>query len=204
MATPFNITPTAVLSGIQSGLDLLGGQSNFDVVGIYDGDSLRQLFADARPMRASVREISRVMDHPVETGAVLSDHHIIMPNEIDLVLVIQAGSYSSTYQQIKGAFINATKLSVQTKASVYQNMIIQACPHEENPDMYDVITMSMRLKEVIFVAPASIAEPDAPADYSPVDSVNSDVVPRGLQSPLLVTLPASVIGYVNAFYAWGR
>lgn len=205
MALPvFNFTPPAVLNNLIFGLNLLTGSLRIDVVGVFDGTSLQQVFKNARPLKASVRPGKKIMQYPVETGVTLSDHQVILQKVIDLSLVIPAEFYGSTYQQIVAASVNATLLSVQTRAGVFPNMIIDSYPHEEDPSMYDAITMNLRLIEVLYVAPASIAQPNAPAGYSPEDPANTDTARRGQQSPLNLNLPAAILGYVRTFSAWGR
>src|ERR1700710_65297 len=102
------LSATALLADLAVGLDLLAG-SNVDIVGIYNDTA--QVYVQARPLKASVRETSKIMDHPVETGVVLSDHHIINPVEIDLPLIISSQYYAQTFSQIRQAFVNATALS---------------------------------------------------------------------------------------------
>ena len=40
---------------------------------------------------------------------------------------------------------------VQTKSGVYDNQLIESLPHEEDPAQYDVLTIALSLKQVIFV-----------------------------------------------------
>jgi hypothetical protein len=161
--------------------------------------SIGQLFTNARPMKATIRETSRVMEHPVETGVVLSDHHIINPVEIDIPLVVTnagggtitsllslagitnstATNYATTYSQIRQAFINATPLAVKTNVGVFSNMIIADMPHEEDPDMYDVITIALHLKQVIYITPGSIT---VASNFQPLAAANSNTLASGLQS----------------------
>lgn len=155
-----------------------------------------QMFADARPMKALIRETSKVMDHPVETGAILSDHHIINPVEIDLPLIVGSQSYAATYNQIRQAFINATPLSIKTRVGVYSDMIIADMPHEEDADMFDVITIALRLKQVIFVVPGG----GTLVNFQPADPVNLSTIASGLQSATalgsqLLTAATSVASY---------
>lgn len=205
MAFPtFRFTPASVLNDAIFGINLLTGSLRIDVVGVFDGESLQQIFREARPVKASVRESQKVMQYPVETGVTLSDHKVIMQKQIDLSLVIPAEFYRSTYQQIAGAAMNATLLTVQTRSGVYPNMIIEAYPHEEDPQMYDVITMALRLTEVLFIAPSSIAQPNAPAGYAPADPLNNDTVRRGQQQSISPALPAAILSYVRTISAWGN
>jgi hypothetical protein len=160
------ITPTAAVADAFYALDLLSLGSAVDVVGVYDG--FTQVFAHARPLKAGVRETSRLMEHPAENGVIIADHHVINPVEIDLSLLVPVQYYGSTYAQIRQAFVNATNLSVQTKTGVYPNMVVADMPHEETPDVYDAIAMSLRLKQVLLAPGASTYSPARPADQDTV------------------------------------
>lgn len=150
-----------------------------------------QLFQNARPMKAIVRETSKVMEHPVETGVVLSDHHIINPVDIDLFLIVTnastglignilgstATNYAATYGQIRQAFVNATPLTVKTRTGAYNNMIIADMPHEEDAEMFDVITINLHLRQVLYGDQPT----GAPATFQPLNSIFGDTSPNGLQ-----------------------
>lgn len=146
-----------------------------DVVGIYDGTTLQQLFINARPMEAVVRPTSKVMEHPAESGVMIPDHHIINAIEIDLPLMISSDFYSSVYQQITAAFYEGTLLTVQTRVGVFTNMYIVSLPHKESPDIYDAITLALHLKQMLFVTSSTA--------YAPEEPVDSDTVQNGQQSP---------------------
>lgn len=218
------VTPTSIASDISYGLGLLSsfGQK-VDVVGIYSNGpnvnnssgilsstilnsilgttaapSFGQMFSNARPMKAFVRETSRVMEHPVETGVVLSDHHIINQVEIELPLIVSSQFYTATYGEIRQAFNGATPLSVKTRTGVYSDMIIADMPHEEDPEMYDAITILLHLKQVIYVVTGGGAQ----SNFQPSDPLNSNTLPSGLQqatalSSQLLSGVSGVISYAN-------
>lgn len=203
MARPFNVTPQSIFSSASAALNgLLNIRTNIDIVGIYDSETLQQVFQDARPAQASVKVSAKVMDHPTETGTVLSDHKIINPREIEFALIVPSQFYSSTYQQIVAAFNNSTLLAVQTKADVYQNMIISALPHEEDADKYDVITMSLRLREILYVLPVDSSSL-TPQYYNPSAPDNQNTIKRGDQGQSASNIPASIFAYINTLAAWG-
>lgn len=197
-------TPASVTADISYGLGLLSSfNAKVDVVGIYSGDgaTFGQMFARARPMRANVRETSRVMEHPVETGATIADHHIINPVEIELPMLIASQDYASTYTQIRQAFVNATPLSVKTRTGIYKNMIIAEMPHEEDAEMYDVITMGLRLRQVLFFLAGTNQLAD---NFQPVDATNSNTISSGLQSGFaisnqLLNAATAAASYANFF-----
>ena len=170
---------TSIIADAEFGLDLLAlAGGNVDIVGIYNDTS--QVYVQGRPLKASVRETSKVMDHPVETGVVLSDHHIINPVEIDLPLIVPAVYYASVYQQIKTDFLAATLLSVKTPVNVYGSMVIADMPHEESPEHFNAIIIGLRLRQVLFEVPGS-TQP-LPANYSPAAASDENTVLSGLQS----------------------
>ena len=137
-------------------IDLLLPNASADVVAVLDS-GFNQVFGDAHPMKATVNETSKAMEHPVETGATITDHRIILPIEIELSLFLTssnpAADYRSVYQQIKQLWQAATLLTVQTRTDSYSSMIITDMPHDEASDMFDAIMVAVKLKEVVFVSP---------------------------------------------------
>lgn len=130
-----------------------------DVVAVFD-EGFDQLFADARPLKANVKEGQKLMEHPVETGSIITDHRVIKPYEIDLAMVLTPETYANTYQQIKSVLIGIKAVQIQTMTDLYSNLFIEDMPHEENPEHFDTITMVLKFKQVIFATPSSSALPN--------------------------------------------
>lgn len=156
-----------------------------------------QMYVNARPIRATVRETSKVMEHPLETGTVIADHHIINPVEIDIQLIVNAQFYAATYAQMRQDFVNATLLAVKTRVGTYSNMIIADMPHQEDADMYDAIIISLHLKQVLYVVPGNGVVTQS---FQPANPINSNTIAGGLQSALaigsqLTAAAASVSSY---------
>lgn len=121
-----------------------------DVVGVFDED-FNQLFPDARAIRALVREGSKLMRHPVESGVTITDHRILNPNEVQLSVILRPENYTDTFQDIRAKYLEAKVLSVQTKTGSYSNMLIEDMPHDETSDMADTVAIGLKLTEVQFV-----------------------------------------------------
>lgn len=159
----------SVTNFAQSVLSLFG----VDVVGIYDNVTYEQLFQTARPMKANISRTRKVMEHPIETGSLVQDFAITMPVEIELSLMLTGDDYPVVYQIIKGYFMTGTQVSVQTKADVFPNMLIQAMPHEETPDVFDAIPLALKLRQIqqVIVQYQALASSQvaAPADQSTVN-----------------------------------
>lgn len=149
-------------------LDNLITQYATDQVAVFTSDFI-QLFRQARAIKASVKPESKIMEHPVETGATITDHIIILPTEIELSLLLNSADYPNVYQTIQQIKDNATLLTVQTKTGIYPNQLIMSIPHEEDPALYTAITVSMKLKQVLFSSPQYNIVPRRPKDTVPVD-----------------------------------
>lgn len=202
MALPFHITPAAIINNTILGINLLTGTLNADVVAVLDQGDFKQIFRTARPMRAVIHETARVMEHPLESGAMIADHRVIDPRRIELQMIVAAQDFSSAFQQIRSAWLNGTLLTVQTKAAVYQNMVIQALPREESPDRFDITTISIQLREIIFALPNAVSSTTSVKYYEPLSPYNRTSVLRGLQSAV-VNPAATLLSIINAASVWG-
>lgn len=150
-----------------------------DTVAVYDSN-FTQLFPTARPLQDQVRENSRVMDHPLETGQLISDYKIVLPVEIELPVLITAAYYLSTYQQIKAVYLSSELLTVQTRANTYPNMIISEMPHQEDPERFDAITMIIKFRQVQLVQPSTTGTAANPT-YAPTNPTQTPTQNSGQQ-----------------------
>jgi len=198
---PFNLNSSSITQDLVLGLNLLTGSLNADVVGVFDQDSFRQLFETARPMKAFIRETSRVMEHPLETGALIADHKITDPRTIELLIIVNAADFNSAFQQIRNSWLNSQLLIVQTKAAVYKNMIIHNLPREEDPDRFNMTTINLQLKEVLYATDIGTTAQTSVSYYSPANPGDQSAVLRGLLSA--VTGASSVFSAIHAASTWG-
>lgn len=153
-----------------------------DTVAIFDSN-FNQVFPDARPMKCTVRPSARIMEHPLENGQIIADYKIILPREIIQPLIVSSDVYKDVYAEINNLFETAELLTVQTRVSNFTNMVIEKMPHEERPDMFDVVTIELSLKQVVLVQPVSNF---APANPTKVDTQNN-----GQQNATTAPLPAN-------------
>lgn len=152
--------------------------ASFDVVAVLDKD-LVQVFPFARPIKATVREDAKLMEHPLETGASVVDHRVILPTEVELSMVLASEEYADVYQQIKQIWKRGDILNVQTRTDSYDSMVIASMPHEESGDMLDGVTLAVMLREVKFVD-ITYTERKIPVNTAPKNTKTKD---RGEQRP---------------------
>jgi hypothetical protein len=145
-----------------------------DTVGIWRKD-FSQFCRESRPVALSVSETSKNMEHPLETGAVITDHRIVLPVAIDLSLIMNGAVYRNQYRELRQAFIAGELFTVSTKTGNYANMIITDIPHEETPDMADTIAVAVKMLEVKFVEAQFLPLPPAKVE----NKANSSTKDRG-------------------------
>ena len=138
---------------------------NVDTVAVFTQD-YTQVFRGGRPIKAVVKENSKLMEHPIETGAVVTDHRIVLPVEIELSLILTPNEYRETYNQIRQLYNEGTLLIVQTRSGIYENQLIQGLPHEEDPTIFDTITLALSLKQVQMVTAQYTTTPRNAKDSS--------------------------------------
>jgi len=143
-----------------------------DVIGIYD-QNFSQVIINARPVRVSISPSSKVMEHPVEDGSVISDFTIFNPIEIEFNMILWKSDYREVYADINRLYKDRTILTVQTFADSYSNMIITDLPHSESADIFNALALTLKMKQVLFVTPEF--------SVAPKDKRNSKTVNKGVQ-----------------------
>lgn len=149
-----------------------------DVVAVLDSN-LAQVFEKARAIKVSIGREAQAMKHPLETGASIVDHRIILPASAELSMLLTSQDYGSVYQQIHDLFKQGTLLTVQTRVDSYTSMLITKMPHDETPDVFDGITLALTLEEALFVQPQYATLPPSKVKRKK----DSDTSERGQQQP---------------------
>ena len=146
-----------------------------DVVAVLESD-FSQVFQKARAIKATIMRTSKAMEHPLETGATITDHRIVLPVSIELSFVLASEDYRAVYQQVRDLFKRGELLTVQTRVDSFPSMLIEKMPHDETPDMLDGVALALSLKEAQFVQPQfsalKVAQPK-----------DSNTAQRGQQQP---------------------
>lgn len=146
-----------------------------DVVAVLNSQ-FQQVFEKARAIKATIMRASKAMEHPLETGATITDHRIVLPVNIELSLILATADYRAVYQQVRDLFNRGDLLTVQTRVDSFASMLIEKMPHDETPEMFDGVALALSLKEAQFVQPQfsalKVAQPK-----------DTNTTPRGQQQP---------------------
>ncbi len=189
MAVLDSLVPSASSDVVAVFLDVGLGSGLTD---LFSGANIVQTFSDARPVLLQVSEPTQFMVHPLETGANVTDHRIVLPIEVSIEFILLPDTYRTTYQLMRQAKNLSVRFILQTKTDTYANMYISDLPHEESPEAFDTIRIIVRFKEVQFfnTGVQLLTEDDVlnPRDSSTVD--------RGEQSPATPTTDQNTSGSI--------
>ena len=70
-------------------------------------------------------------------------------------------------------------LQVNTKAAIFENMLIIGMPHEENPEKFDAIEIEIELKETLFASLSVVLLSESQVE----NPTQSSTIERGVQNP---------------------
>ena len=158
--------------------------AGLDTIAVFNG--FDQVFENARPLRDDVIPRSKVMDHPLETGQIVSDYKITLPTEIIIVFIVSISYYRDTYQEIWNLWQQSTLLTVQTRVASFGNMIIAEQPHEENSEMFDAIKITLKFRQVL--------TPSQAPNFQPADPTQANTQSIGQQAPTTTTVSGGATG----------
>lgn len=156
--------------------------------------SFNLLFERASLIKAAVSRTSKAMEHPLENGASIVDHRIIQPVIVELSMLVVGEAYQVVYQQIRDVFLAGTLLIVQTRVDSFKSMMIEKMPHDESAEKFDGATLTLTLKEALFVetkfTQLKVARPR-----------NANTIDRGQQQTTEATPPrVSVLSKVGGLF----
>lgn len=119
--------------------------NNYTPVQILDGETFEVLFSSSNPMRLSVFDEKRITRFPVESGEERSDHVVTNAIEISIEFVLSGFDAREQFKAIRQAFFDHRLVTVQSRMATYEDMLIEAMPHEETRYVYDGAVVPVRL-----------------------------------------------------------
>ena len=134
-------------------INVLGMVYRNKSIAIY-GEGGDELLSSASIISCSVNDSSKLMEHPVESGAVISDYKVFNPVTATVVVALTETEYASEFAEIYGAYKNCEYVTLQTKTKVYTNLQILSLPHEATFRNVSRPTITINLKEALVVEAA--------------------------------------------------
>lgn len=95
----------------------------------------------------SIDDDASLMTHPLENGAVITDHMVFNPHKGSLSLLVEDEDQSSL-SEISEYFHNGTLLTIKAKGEIFPNMVISAKPFKVNSNYFNMTQYSLSFCEV--------------------------------------------------------
>lgn len=136
----------------------------------------------------------QITDHPVEASSVISDHAIALPRELQVTAVFSASSIMGAVQNISNFFASGeleSKLvevrqnleamreskqlvTINTPRGIFENMLIQSTQYNLTRQNFNVLEVTIGLREVILVKTSSTnIDPKTIINPANADAVNT-------------------------------
>ena len=119
-------------------------------VSLYNENG-QELLTSASIVSCSVNDTSKLMEHPIESGAVVSDYKIFNPVTATLTVALSQMEYSSEFAEVYSIYKSCKFVTLQTKTNVYQNLQILSLQHEANSQNVNRPSLVIQFKEALTV-----------------------------------------------------
>jgi hypothetical protein len=152
------------------------------------------------------RDELTITDHPIETGAPVSDHAYKQPATLNMTVGWGAGGllvdFSGTTNSVDDAYAALLDLqnlrepfTVTTSKRIYQNMMIASLGCTTNKETQNVIIIDVGLREVLIVDTQATTLPPKPNQAEPQKTAAPDT--EGTKQPT-VPKTSALLDAVNA------
>ena len=121
---------------------------------------------------------SKMCEHPVENGSVMTDHKVILPKQCTITIAMPAYYQDIVIKEIEKYHKESTPLSVHDSGMIYNNMVITDYPHTTDVKTANRLVFTIEMKEIIVVDPKYVK-----LDLSKVKAAkNASTVKKGIKN----------------------
>lgn len=146
---------------------------------VTDNESNEEIWTELVHMGLTTNRTATVMQHPLETGASVMDHRILDPTELTMRVIATKNDYRNVYASIQSYHRNSMLVKIHTRTRVNRNMCIVAFPDEQDPELFDAISMEITFREMAFVTPSQ----GTMTEENTREKADSNTVQQGQKSP---------------------
>ncbi|MBR4355109.1 MAG: hypothetical protein IKP96_00830 [Elusimicrobiaceae bacterium] len=96
---------------------------------------------------------SKLCEHPIENGGVITDHKVILPKQCTITIAMPAYYQDIVIKEIEKYHKESTPLCVHDCGMLYENMVITDYPHTTDVKTANRLVFTIEMKEIIVVDP---------------------------------------------------
>lgn len=135
----------------------------------YDGTT--EVLTGLEVVKCNADISAKLFEHPLENGAVISDHRILNPKRASIQAYIAIDD-AETLKELSYYYTSSTPLKIRVENTVIDNTYIENQPFEVSPGCLDKTLYSITFKEAEEITPVYVELSNAsnPANTSIVNS----------------------------------
>lgn len=130
-------------------------------------------------LKADFSDPSKLCTHPTESGAVITDHKVILPKKCNLQISMPAYFQDVVIEEIRQLYWDSTFLTVRDVSGDYSNMVIVNLPHVTDAKTAGRLVFNLEMEQVQVVAPQYVKLTKKQVK----NAKNASTVPSGVKQP---------------------
>ena len=133
-------------------LVLLVSNTNADVRKFIVWQDDNEVLSGLQIVRIALDDNAKLFEHPLETGAVITDHIIYEPKRVAIQAYISDDD-SSTLEELETLYLSGASLKIRAGNKIIDKVVIAGKPKEINGSVFDKTLYSINFKEAQEVTP---------------------------------------------------
>lgn len=121
-----------------------------------DGEDLKEVLSGLKIVRIALEDNAKIFEHPLETGAVITDHIIYNPKNVAIQAYI-SNDDEETLLELDTLYLSGASLKIQAGNKIIDKVVIAGNPNEITGTVFDKTLYSINFKETQEVTPAYTA-----------------------------------------------
>ena len=121
-----------------------------------DGEDLKEVLSGLEIVRIALEDNAKIFEHPLETGAVITDHIIYNPKNVAIQAYI-SNDDEETLLELETLYLSGASLKIQAGNKIIDKVVIAGKPNEITGTVFDKTLYSINFKEAQEVTPAYTA-----------------------------------------------
>lgn len=106
----------------------------------------------------SVEDSAQLFEHPIESGAVITDHMIFNPKRVSISALISLDD-RTTPEELMNFYLNGTGLTIRAENQIIQNAVIESKPFKLDAEHFNKTLYTISFKEAQEVIPTYVGLP---------------------------------------------
>jgi hypothetical protein len=165
-------TTSSIIQATNIVLTLIGFRNDNKRFVLFEKDG--EVLPDMEVARVSFEDSAKLFEHPLETGATVTDHEIFDPCRINIQAYI-SNTDTGTLSALENYYLTGTILKIRAGNKIVEKVVVSSKPFELTSDVFDKTLFNISFREITEVTPTYVRMSKA------ANSLNSSTVNSGVK-----------------------